>query len=85
MKLWFFVGQSLYCIILEVDYGWLIEFYSWIEARQQNTKKLKLIVLADTVGVKKLKDPMLKSYMTATSLFPTNFSNQKMMVGNLDF
>ena len=22
--LWFFVGQSVYCIILEIDYDWLI-------------------------------------------------------------
>ena len=24
VMLWFFVGKSLYCTILEIDYGWFI-------------------------------------------------------------
>ena len=69
--LWFFGTQSVYCIIMEIDYGWLIELCFLIKDCQQNTKNLKLIVLAGTVGVKKLDEPMLKSYATMSPPFST--------------
>ena len=67
--LWFFVGKTVYSIILEIDYGWLIEVCFSISDCQQNTRNLKLIVLAGTVGVKKLEESMLKSYATSSHFF----------------